>query len=151
MGGPTHEEKRRTFECHFLLRKLSREEIDTLLHYARVEHHPAGYEIYAKGSPGQSMMAVSSGTVKSGCTASGPDRFQAFGALACQLPSLPHAEPPDTRPFLRRHRHCFGAAVNRSARPRLLHTKRALVGEPELRRWRSLSSCVVSCCSANAS
>lgn len=96
-GRPDARGKRRTFECHFLLGKLSREEIDTLLHYARVEHYPAGYEIYAKGSPGQSMMAVSSGTVKSGCTASGPDRFQAFGALACQLPSLPHAKPPDTR------------------------------------------------------
>jgi CRP/FNR family transcriptional regulator, cyclic AMP receptor protein len=64
MGGPTHEEKRDIFERHFLLGKLSRDEIDTLLHYARVKRYPAGYEIYAKGSPGESMMAVSSGTVK---------------------------------------------------------------------------------------
>jgi CRP-like cAMP-binding protein len=64
MDGPTHEETRRIFERHFLLGKLSRAETDTLLHYARVERYPAGYEIYAKGSPGQSMMAVSSGTVK---------------------------------------------------------------------------------------
>jgi CRP/FNR family cyclic AMP-dependent transcriptional regulator len=64
MDGPTHEEKRHIFERHFLLGKLSRDEIDTLLHYARVERYPAGHEIYAKGSPGQSLMAVSSGTVK---------------------------------------------------------------------------------------
>ena len=64
MDGPTHEEKRHIFERHFLLGKLSRDEIDTLLHYARVERYPAGHDIYAKGSPGQSLMAVSSGTVK---------------------------------------------------------------------------------------
>ena len=64
MDGPTHEEKRHIFERHFLLGKLSRDEIDTLLHYARVKRYPAGHEIYAKGSPGQSLMAVSSGTVK---------------------------------------------------------------------------------------
>jgi len=29
-----------------------------------VERYPAGHDIYAKGSPGQSLMAVSSGTVK---------------------------------------------------------------------------------------
>jgi CRP/FNR family transcriptional regulator, cyclic AMP receptor protein len=64
MVGPTHEEKRHIFERHFLLGKLSRDEIDTLLHYARVERYPALHEIYAKGSPGQSLMAVSSGIVK---------------------------------------------------------------------------------------
>jgi len=64
VDGPTHEEKRHIFERHFLLGKLSRDEIDTLLHYARVKRYPAGHEIYAKGSPGQSLMAVSSGTVK---------------------------------------------------------------------------------------
>jgi CRP/FNR family cyclic AMP-dependent transcriptional regulator len=64
MDGPTHEEKRQIFERHFLFGKLSRDEIDTLLHYARVERYPAGQEIYAKGSPGQSMMAVLRGTAK---------------------------------------------------------------------------------------
>jgi len=64
MDRPRHEEKRHIFERHFLLGKLSRDEIDTLLHYAQVERYPAGQEIYAKGSPGQSLMAVSSGTVK---------------------------------------------------------------------------------------
>lgn len=64
MESTTHEERRQLFEHHFLLGKLSRDEIDTLLHYARVERYPAGHEIYAKGSPGQSMMAVLRGTAK---------------------------------------------------------------------------------------
>jgi CRP/FNR family transcriptional regulator, cyclic AMP receptor protein len=64
MDGPTHEEKRQIFERHSLLGKLSRDEIDTLLHYARVERYPAGHEIFAKGDPGQSMMAVLRGSLK---------------------------------------------------------------------------------------
>jgi CRP/FNR family transcriptional regulator, cyclic AMP receptor protein len=64
MTSPAYEEKRQIFERHFLFGKLSADEIDTLLHYARVERYPAGEEIYAKGSPGQSMMAVLSGTAK---------------------------------------------------------------------------------------
>src|SRR5262249_57251464 len=64
MRGPTHEEKRQVFERHFLLGKLSSDEIDTLLHFARVERYPAGEEIYAKGSPGQSLMAVLRGAAK---------------------------------------------------------------------------------------
>jgi CRP/FNR family cyclic AMP-dependent transcriptional regulator len=64
MTGPTYEEKRRIFERHFLLGKLSSNEIDHLLTYARVESYRAGSEIYAKGSPGQSMMAVLRGTAK---------------------------------------------------------------------------------------
>jgi len=64
MTGPTYEEKRQIFERHFLLGKLSGDEIDTLLHYTRVERYPAGSEIFSKGSPGSSMMAVLRGTLK---------------------------------------------------------------------------------------
>ena len=64
MTGPTYEEKRQIFERHFMLGKLSGDEIDTLLHYARVEHYPAGREIFSKGSAGASMMAVLRGTLK---------------------------------------------------------------------------------------
>src|SRR5271157_572553 len=64
MTGPTYEEKRQIFERHFLLGKLSGDEIDTLLHYARVESYPAGREIFSKGSAGASMMAVLRGTLK---------------------------------------------------------------------------------------
>jgi CRP-like cAMP-binding protein len=64
MAGPTYEEKRQIFERHFLLGKLTTGEIDTLLTYSRVERYRAGSEIYAKGSPGNSMMAVLRGTAK---------------------------------------------------------------------------------------
>ena len=53
MIGPTYEEKRQIFERHFLLGKLSGDEIDTLLHFARVERYPAGHEILPKGRPGK--------------------------------------------------------------------------------------------------
>jgi CRP/FNR family transcriptional regulator, cyclic AMP receptor protein len=64
MTGPTYEEKRLIFERHFLLGKLSGDEIDTLLHFARVERYRAGEEVFSKGSPGQSMMAVLRGQLK---------------------------------------------------------------------------------------
>lgn len=64
MAAPTHAEKRKLFEEHFLLGRLSGGEIDALLRYARVERYPAGREIFAKGSPGESLMAVLRGIVK---------------------------------------------------------------------------------------
>jgi CRP-like cAMP-binding protein len=64
MLAPTQEEKRELLERHFLLGKLSRRQIDALLSHARVERYPAGREIFAKGAPGRSMMAVLRGTVK---------------------------------------------------------------------------------------
>jgi CRP/FNR family cyclic AMP-dependent transcriptional regulator len=64
MSSPTHEEKREIFQRHFLLGKLSSNEIDTLINYARVEHYPAGREIFAKGSLGQCLMAVLQGSIK---------------------------------------------------------------------------------------
>jgi CRP/FNR family cyclic AMP-dependent transcriptional regulator len=64
MTSPTYEEKRQILERYFLFEKLSPGEIDTLLRFSRVERYLAGREIYAKGSPGGSMMAVLRGTVK---------------------------------------------------------------------------------------
>ena len=64
MTGPTYQEKRQIFERNFLLGKLNAHEIDALLTYSRVEHHAAGHEIFAKGSPGESMMAVLRGRVR---------------------------------------------------------------------------------------
>lgn len=64
MDGPTYAEKRQIFEHHLLLGNLSSREIDALLTYTRVERYRAGREIFAKGSPGDSMMAVLRGTVK---------------------------------------------------------------------------------------
>jgi CRP/FNR family transcriptional regulator, cyclic AMP receptor protein len=64
MIGLAAQEKRQIFERHFLLGKLSASEIDALLTYARVQHYPAGHEIFAKGSPGNSMMMVLRGKVR---------------------------------------------------------------------------------------
>jgi CRP/FNR family transcriptional regulator, cyclic AMP receptor protein len=64
MNSPTHNEKRQIFEQHFLFGKLSTGEIDALIGYARVAQYPAGREIFAKGSPGQSLMAVLHGSIK---------------------------------------------------------------------------------------
>src|SRR5262249_56129678 len=64
MNSPTHNEKRQIFEQHFLFGKLSTGEIDSLIGYTRVERYPAGREIFDKGSPGQSLMAVLRGSIK---------------------------------------------------------------------------------------
>jgi CRP/FNR family transcriptional regulator, cyclic AMP receptor protein len=64
MNGPTYQEKRQIFERNFLLGKLSPSEIDALLRYSRVERYPMGEEIFAKGSPGNSMMIVVRGRVR---------------------------------------------------------------------------------------
>jgi CRP/FNR family transcriptional regulator, cyclic AMP receptor protein len=64
MTSLTHQEKRQIFERNFLLRRLNEKEIDTLLKYSRVEYYPVGHEIFAKGSPGDSMMLVLRGSVR---------------------------------------------------------------------------------------
>ena len=64
MAAPTQEEKRELLERHFLLGKLQRKGIDAVLAHARVERFATGREIFAKGSPGRSMMAVLRGAVK---------------------------------------------------------------------------------------
>ena len=64
MTGPTHAQKRDLLQHHYLLGRLDPGEIDALATRARVEQYPAGREIFAKGSPGRSMIAVLSGSVK---------------------------------------------------------------------------------------
>jgi CRP-like cAMP-binding protein len=64
MNSPTHKEKRQIFEQHFLFGRLSTGEIDSLIGYTRVERYPAGREIFDKGSPGHSLMAVLRGSIK---------------------------------------------------------------------------------------
>lgn len=64
MNSPTHQEKRQIFENHLLFGKLSASEIDSLISYARLERYLAGREIFAKGSPGQSLVAVLRGSIK---------------------------------------------------------------------------------------
>jgi class 3 adenylate cyclase len=64
MAAPMHEQKRDLFQRHFLLGKLEPGEIDALAMRARVESYRAGQEIYAKGSPGRTMIAVLQGSAK---------------------------------------------------------------------------------------
>jgi CRP/FNR family transcriptional regulator, cyclic AMP receptor protein len=64
MPGPSHQEKRRIIAEHSLLGKLTETEIETLLKFSRVECYPAGEQIIAKDSPGNSMMLVLRGSLK---------------------------------------------------------------------------------------
>jgi CRP/FNR family transcriptional regulator, cyclic AMP receptor protein len=64
MQTPSHAEKRKLLEGHFLFGRLNAAELDSLLTYTRVEHFAARQEIFAKGSPGDRMMAVMRGRVK---------------------------------------------------------------------------------------
>jgi CRP/FNR family transcriptional regulator, cyclic AMP receptor protein len=64
LAAPTSLEKRRLFEGHALFGKLPTGDLDALLSRARVEHYTAGSEIFAKGSPGRSMLAIISGSVR---------------------------------------------------------------------------------------
>lgn len=64
MRALTTAEKRKLFEGHALFGMLSAADIDVLLSHARFENYPAGHVIFAKGSPGRSMMAVLDGGVR---------------------------------------------------------------------------------------
>ena len=64
MNSPTQQEKRQIFERQLLFGKLSASEIDSLISYSRLERYPSGREIFAKGSPGQSLVAVLRGSIK---------------------------------------------------------------------------------------
>src|SRR5258708_5951481 len=54
----TSSEKQRLFEGHALFGLLGPDDVDALLSHARFEHYAAGRLIFAKGSPGRSMMAL---------------------------------------------------------------------------------------------
>jgi len=64
MPGPTADDKRKLFQGHALFGKLLPHDLDALLRHARVERYAAGSEIFAKGSPGRSMMAIVKGRVR---------------------------------------------------------------------------------------
>jgi CRP/FNR family cyclic AMP-dependent transcriptional regulator len=74
MQGPSPSEKRRLFEGHALFGQLPQADLDALLLHARVAHYPAGRAIFAKGSPGRSMMAILKGSIRiSTPSPAGPD------------------------------------------------------------------------------
>jgi CRP/FNR family cyclic AMP-dependent transcriptional regulator len=65
------DEKRKLFEGHALFGQLSADDVDALLSHARFHHHRTGDLIFAKGSPGRSMMAVLEGSIRISSTAVG--------------------------------------------------------------------------------
>ena len=64
MRALTAGEKKRLFEGHAIFGILGPDDLDDLLSRARVEHYQAGRLIFAKGSPGRSMMAVLDGCIR---------------------------------------------------------------------------------------
>ena len=62
-------EKIKLFEGHALFGQLTPDDIEALLSHARFEHHRAAEVIFAKGSPGRSMMAVLEGSIRISSTA----------------------------------------------------------------------------------
>jgi CRP/FNR family transcriptional regulator, cyclic AMP receptor protein len=64
MLSSNREELRALFTKNFFFGTLNDSEIDGLLTYARLVRYRAGSEIFAKGSPGTSLMAVLKGTVR---------------------------------------------------------------------------------------
>ena len=64
MLSSNREELRALFAKSFFFGTLSDSDIDGLLTYARAVRYRAGSEIFAKGSPGSSLMVVLKGTVR---------------------------------------------------------------------------------------
>jgi len=58
------EGERRILESHGLFGQLSRDELDRILAFARIESYRARQVIFRKGSPGRGMMAVLAGQVQ---------------------------------------------------------------------------------------
>ena len=71
MPAPSLLDKRKLFETHTFFGQLGPADRDALMAHARLEHYPAGQEIFAKGSPGRSMVAVVRGTVRISSASSG--------------------------------------------------------------------------------
>lgn len=57
-------ENRKLLEGRGFFSLLSQNDLDAVLSHARNEHHPAKQLIFAKGSPGRSMMAILRGSIK---------------------------------------------------------------------------------------
>jgi CRP/FNR family cyclic AMP-dependent transcriptional regulator len=123
MPGPTPSEKRKLIEGHALFCGLPPADLDALLARARITTYTAGQEIFAKGSPGRSMMAILRGNVRVSAPSSGRREIvlsilhagEVFGEIAlldgqdrtadaiaitdCELLTLDHR---DFMPFLER-------------------------------------------------
>jgi len=74
MPQPSPGNRRELFNGHALFGKLPPADLDALLLHARVERYTAGQVIFTKGSPGRSMMAILSGSIRiSTPSPAGPD------------------------------------------------------------------------------
>jgi CRP/FNR family transcriptional regulator, cyclic AMP receptor protein len=74
MAGARFPPKRELLRSLQFFSKLDERDIDSLAGHARTERHPAGSLIFAKGSPGRSMMTVLHGSVRiSSSSASGKE------------------------------------------------------------------------------
>jgi CRP/FNR family cyclic AMP-dependent transcriptional regulator len=68
MPEPTASEKRKLIESHSLFEGLSKTDLMALIARAHTEHFRSGQQIFAKGSPGRSMMAILQGRVRISAT-----------------------------------------------------------------------------------
>jgi CRP/FNR family cyclic AMP-dependent transcriptional regulator len=64
MPGLNREDMRALFSKNFFFGTLGESDVERLLTYAQIVRYRAGAEIFAKGSPGLSLMAVLKGTVR---------------------------------------------------------------------------------------
>jgi len=64
MAARSIEDERRILEGHGLFGQLSRDELDRILAFARIETYRARQVIFRKGSPGRGLMAVLAGQVQ---------------------------------------------------------------------------------------
>jgi CRP/FNR family transcriptional regulator, cyclic AMP receptor protein len=75
MAGPTANEKRELIEGHALFGGLAKTDLNALVSRAHIEHFRAGEQIFNKGAPGRSMMAILSGSVRISATSSRSREF----------------------------------------------------------------------------
>jgi CRP-like cAMP-binding protein len=64
VSGLTRDERKTLFGGHPLFGGLDPGDLDTLLSHGRVKRHPAGHEIFEKGAPGGSLIAVLRGSIR---------------------------------------------------------------------------------------
>ncbi len=129
MRALTAGEKQRLFEGHALFGILDPGDVDALLARARFEHYPAGQLIFARGSPGRSMMAVLRGSIRISTTSiNGRDEIALFDggertadAIAINDCDLLVVDQRDFIPFLK-SRGDLCIAFLRLLSQRLRHT-----------------------------
>jgi CRP/FNR family cyclic AMP-dependent transcriptional regulator len=75
MARPTANEKRELIEGHALFGGLAKADLNALVSRAHIDHFRAGEQIFIKGAPGRSMMAILRGSVRISATSSRSREF----------------------------------------------------------------------------